>query len=448
MNRSRFVAITLAVLGFASSIAEAAPARADSRTQAVRIYRRLAGVPPKPDAITSMTQLIDAGKLEAAARVAVDNGDFIDNGAKRLVGPLTDTFGNTQRILSYSTALMLGVIQEDVPFDQVLYSDSFYVGSPAITSTDATPRVLPPPQYAPALAVHFAYLDNNFLAQPQDAFLLNPTNYDDVSHPDLVQRIMTHKFLTKIPQDGFFTYETTYEQPFAMRPPYAGILTAPDFGVSYLVAGTNRRPIKYLMDRFLCQSLDQLMDVTLPDSWVRRDVDRSPGGDSRTYKRRCIGCHSGIDALAGAFAHLDSPNNIGKLYYYDNGQLSPCEQNSEYVPVVEKMNRNCQNYPAGHRVRDSSWVNMWVTPKYASLGWRGATSGTDVKELGQMLARSEAFSNCMAERVFNYACLRSPDTAEEAKLKDIARVFESDMHYSMKSLIARVATEPTCMGGN
>src|SRR5262249_20265425 len=148
---------------------------------------------------------------------------------------------------------------------------------------------------------------------------------------------------------------------------------------------------------FLCKKLDQLMDISLPDVYVRRDVDRSPGGDSRTYKQRCIGCHSGIDALAGAFSYYDgdSAGEIADIRTYGGTQVNKNDPNSPWAQVHEKMNQNYTNYPLGHATTDASWLNLWVGPHYADIGWRGATSGSGVKELGQMLARSEAFSNCM-----------------------------------------------------
>jgi len=116
------------------------------------------------------------------------------------------------------------------------------------------------------------------------------------------------------------------------------------------------------------------------------------------------------------------------------------------VYVQDKMNRNWTNYPAGHVTIDASWVNMWTGPKYADLGWRGPTKGNGIKELGQMLARSEAFANCMTTRVFKHVCLREPEGNETSELNGIARSFESDMRYSMKSLIAKVSSQPACLG--
>ena len=47
------------------------------------------------------------------------------------------------------------------------------------------------------------------------------------------------------------------------------------------------------------------MDITRPPDRIRQDPSRSPGGDSRVFLNQCIGCHSGMDALAGAFAYYN-----------------------------------------------------------------------------------------------------------------------------------------------
>jgi hypothetical protein len=468
MLRNRVIALVCGLSFMAMSIADASPAFASSRSQAIRLYRRIAGVPPTAAQVATMAPLLEAGKVEQAARVALGSEDFINHGAKRLVVAWTDPLGNSQKLISFSTALMLGLIRDDLPFDQVLYGETFYVGDPRISSMRFIPgavndstairRVLPDPTNAND--GHFFHLDNHALNEPHGPFLLNPTDYNDTYLPHLTQRIMTSEWLVSVPQNGF--QHINYDPPpgyandkaWEIQPPFAGILTAPDFAEAFYSAGTNRRPVKFLMQNFLCKTLDQLMDLSLPDVYVRRDVDRSPGGDSRTYKQRCIGCHSGIDAMAGAFAHFDINVTVGHILDIRSYGMRDVNQDQPDGPVVvphlvyvqDKMNRNFKNYPLGHVTMDDSWVNLWVGPRFADLGWRGATSGTGVKELGQMLARSEAFANCMSEHAFEYVCQRRPEGTEEADVRAIARAFESNMNYSMKSLIATIAAEPGCLG--
>src|SRR5690606_16890101 len=93
----------------------------------------------------------------------------------------------------------------------------------------------------------------------------------------------------------------------------SGLLSTRAYGAAYLFAGTNRAPVAFAMEHFLCRDMESLNDTTIPDFRNRRDVDRSPGGTSEIYKNRCIGCHAGMDGLAGAFAYYDYIN--GKVVY-------------------------------------------------------------------------------------------------------------------------------------
>ena len=59
------------------------------------------------------------------------------------------------------------------------------------------------------------------------------------------------------------------------------------------------------MINYMCDDLQTIEDITRPPDRIRQDPSRSPGGDSRVFLNTCIGCHSGMDALAGAFAYYN-----------------------------------------------------------------------------------------------------------------------------------------------
>jgi hypothetical protein len=156
---------------------------------------------------------------------------------------------------------------------------------------------------------------------------------------------------------------------------------------------------------------------------VRRDVERNPGGDSRTYKSKCVGCHAGQDALGGAYAYYDFVG--GKLVYTPN-------------IVVTKMNHNVY-YKDGYVTIDDSWINTWANGQNAALGWRGATQGRGVRELGEMFTRSKAFSQCMAKKVFMLVCLKEPINTDDVTLvNSLADKFEQ-ANYNMKDLIVNTS---------
>jgi hypothetical protein len=189
---------------------------------------------------------------------------------------------------------------------------------------------------------------------------------------------------------------------------------------------------RYTFMNFLCKDFEELHDITVPDLYVHRDVDRAPGGDSRQYKNKCVGCHAGQDALVGAFAYFD----------WDGSQVV-------YTPnqVVDKINA-IVNFSDGHVVSDDSWNNLWASGQNAVLGWRGMNGshqGSGARGLGRYLASSQQFSHCMAERVFKLVCVKEPQSATDiAAVQAYAQEFEENGSYNMKELFAKTAT--LCMG--
>ncbi len=76
------------------------------------------------------------------------------------------------------------------------------------------------------------------------------------------------------------------------------------------------------------------MDTTLPPDRIRQDVTRSPGGVSTLFLTNCIGCHTGMDPMAQAFAY----------YNFD-----VATNTTVYTPGVTqaKYHINATNFPLG-----------------------------------------------------------------------------------------------------
>jgi hypothetical protein len=213
----------------------------------------------------------------------------------------------------------------------------------------------------------------------------------------------------------------------------SGLLSTRAFGEAYYTAGTNRAAFAFSMQHFLCKDMESLNDTTIPDYRNRRDIDRSPGGESTTYKNRCIGCHAGMDGMTGAFA-----------YYNFNGAIT-----YEYGVVVSKMNHNVV-FPDGFVTQSDSWINLWNQGKNVNLGWakvqpstgtQALLSGNGVPALAKMLSQTEAFYSCMAEQVFNKVCFRVKDSLEKSKIETIVHntklQFKTDKN--MKNLFRNTA---------
>ena len=99
----------------------------------------------------------------------------------------------------------------------------------------------------------------------------------------------------------------------------AGILTTRAAAEAFFVAGTNRAMFRFTVLNHLCMDLEQLKDGGRPADRIRQDVSRSPGGDSRLFLNNCIGCHTGMDPMAQAFAYYNFDETTGRLEYTGNG---------------------------------------------------------------------------------------------------------------------------------
>ncbi|HXH75004.1 MAG TPA: hypothetical protein VNJ08_08565 [Bacteriovoracaceae bacterium] len=349
---------------------------AGPREQAFKLHNRLTGVPPKPDVLLVMEDHIRSGEPERAAEVAVQDPRFYNIVLKNWIKPWTNRERTNRVELNDYVATVLGVIRDDIPFDRILYDDIIY------TVNDTTA-----PAYSNTSNAHYSNVESR--------------------NVDLEANLIgqTQSTLTGLPATS-------------------GVITTRAAGAAFYSAGTNRRINRFTFINYLCKDYEDLHDITIPDYRVRRDVERNPGGDSRTYKNKCVGCHAGQDALAGAFAHYD---------FVDNGLV--------YTPlkVVTKMNHN-NYYPEGFVTSTDSWINTWATGQNAVLGWRGATQGNGVKSLYQMFAKSKAFSQCMSKKVFELVCLKeaiNPD--DKAAVETNAAAFEKDNQYNLKKLIVRTS---------
>lgn len=360
-------------------------ALAGPKEAAWKLHNRLAGVPPvktaTADPLKQMEDLIRAGNGEAAAQVAISHPNFYNVVLKNWIKPWSNREQTSRDELNDYVATVLGVIRDDIPFTEVLSGDILYTVN--YNNNDGTPSV-------------YSFTDNLHYRNAETRNINLMAN--------LVPQ--TQSAVTGLPANAV-----------------SGVLTTRAAGAAFYSAGTNRRVNRFNFINYLCHDYEALHDVNIPDVRVRRDVERNPGGDSRTYKNKCVGCHAGQDALGGAYAYYDFVG--GRLVYTPN-------------IVVAKMNHNVY-YSAGFVTTDDNWINTWAQGQNAKLGWRGATSGNGVKALGQMLSRSSAFSTCMAKKVFQLVCLKEAiNTDDVAMVTDLAAQFEQE-NYNMKKLIVNTS---------
>ena len=377
-----------AALALLASNALAANPNAD---QATRIYNRIAGIPPTAAQLSQMT----ATDAVSAGLIATQDPAFYNNTVRNMAAPWTNRNQSVFVPLNDYTATVVGMVRDDVPFNTLLSADLVYTG-------DSASGV---PAYSPG---------NNAMYDAMDA-----NNVDLKAH--LVSS--TQSALTGIPAAAT-----------------AGVLTTRGAASAFFINGTNRAMFRFTMLNHLCNDLQLVMDTTRPPDRIRQDVTRSPGGVSTLFLNNCVGCHSGMDPMAQAFAFYNF-NNIDPTTTDTTGQIVYTAGQ-----VQPKYHINNTNFPQGFNTMDDAWTNRWRAGPNYILGWSAALpgSGNGAKSLGQELESSTAFASCQVTRVFKDVCLRAPNsTADFTQVNSMISSFQAH-NYSLRQVFAEGAAY--CMG--
>jgi hypothetical protein len=367
-------------------------AHAGANEQAKRIYERIAGEEPPPATLTAMANAITAqpgqAGLLAAAAIATQAPDFYNVTLKNMVTPWSNRDQTVFAPLNDYTATVIGMVRDDVPFNTALSADILYtINAPG----------LPAPSNA----------SNSHYATAE-------TNGVDLSST-----------LKQTTQSG------TYGTPTGAT---AGLLTTYGAEAAFFINGTNRAMFRFTMMNHLCNDMQTLTDTTRPTDRIRQDVARSPGGDSRIFLNTCVGCHSGMDPMAQAFAYYNFNGTVGAVV--NTGAM-------EYTPgqVQPKYFINSANFPFGFVTPDDSWSNRWRSGVNAALGWSPSLpgSGNGAKSLGQEIESSTAFAQCQVTKVFQTVCFRAPQSqADMNTVSAITQSFQSG-GYKLKQVFQLAA---------
>ena len=394
-----------ACMGALAMLSTGANAGAVTPDQATRIYNRIAGIPPTAAELQSM---LNAPTAVAAAMIATNDPKFLDDTVRNMAAPWTNRDQSVFVPLNDYTATVIGMVRDNVPFNTVLSADILYVGDG--TSNEGA--------YSPA--------NNNMYINL------------DAANADLSVKLKksTQSALIGIPAAAV-----------------AGVMTTRGAASAFFVNGTNRAMFRFTMINHLCNDLPTVMDTTRPPDRIRQDVTRSPGGVSTLFLTNCIGCHSGMDPMAQAFAYYNfsyPASEIGATAWpigqivYTAGQTQP------------KYHINSTNFPQGFNTPDDSWNNRWRTGPNQVLGWSPSLpgSGSGAKSLGQELESTAAFNTCQVTRVFKTVCFRAPASANNGaaggyatsdanEINTLVQTFQSS-NYSLRQVFAQAAAY--CMG--
>jgi hypothetical protein len=395
---SKVKTVGLAVLLASVAIA----ASANDRDQAKRIYDRIAGVPPTEATLATMEAMVASGNAIGAANIATQAPSFYNVTLKNMAVPWTNRDQTVFAPLNDYVATFIGMVRDDVAFNTALSADLTY------TVNGSTPAA------SPTSNAHYENAETNGL----NLFAaLTPTTQSSVQ--------------------GIPAAAT------------AGFLTSRAASEAFFIDGTNRAMFRFTMMNHMCRDMEQVHDTSLPPDRIRQDVSRSPGGDSRIFLNNCIGCHSGMDPFAQAFAYYD----------FDNGTVdAPGPMRLVYnsaAPNSKYFNNNT-NFAPGFITPDDSWENRWRKGQNSVLGWNTTLpgKGNGAKTMGEELANSNAFAQCQVEKVFKTVCFRAPGAVNDPanpnkaqqdrdKVLEITNNFKNN-GYRLKQVFAESAVY--CMG--
>ncbi|PCK07925.1 MAG: hypothetical protein COA42_11870 [Alteromonadaceae bacterium] len=382
-------------------------AYAGAAEQAKRIHDRLTGVPPTLETLSEMTAILsdpalgDAAGFEAALH-AIDLGDsddFYNVTLKNWAAPWTNRDHDVFVPLNDYIATAIGFVRDERDFRELLYADVLYTGRDGLSGVDA---------YSLSSNNHYVQLEAGLERSSAQGISLK----DD---------------LIAVPQSSL-----TGLPPEAV----AGVITSRAASKAFFIVGTNRANFRFTLLNHMCVDLEQVHDTTRAADRIRQDISRSPGGDSRLFLNSCIGCHSGQDPMAQAFAYHNYSFNADGDPTGDNGQI-------EYTPgvVQPKYFNNDSNFPNGFITPNDDWANYWRGGKNVNLGWdptlpgRGAGAATMLQEM----SHSTAYAQCHVARAFSTVCLREPqDAADRAEITSLLTDFTGN-GYNLKRVFARSA---------
>lgn len=347
------------------------------------IYQRLTGKFLKQGGSTynEMVALLKKGQKLQAAELATQEPSFIAATVRYWGAMMLSNDSDPLLLLNDGLAMVMGSVRDNQDARELLIGDYAYGRDPRLGA--GRPRT-----------------DNN------DIYLSLETQSKDIS-------------------SLLYRYEPQWNIANALEA--SGILTTRWWASVNYSAGTNRRAIPAIFASFLCKSTPEAWKKhNLPTYRIRQDISRFPPGGAAVFQTECRTCHSIMDGLSGAFAKINFENDVIRW-------------SSKVYP---KYFHGEETYPEGYVTTDNSWINFLTESNNEVYGWPGQMTGSGILELGEMVANSKLYSECLVKRTFQTIC-RKEYNLNDAVIKTMAGSFRAN-GYKLKDLFTQVVSNENC----
>jgi hypothetical protein len=367
------------LLGSSSASAQAAMTPAQ---QAVLLYTRITGVPPTGQTLATVQTNAAASNFAAVATLALQQPQFYNVTLRNIFAAESNRDNSVFVPLNDYIVTAIGMVHDDIPYNTALSADILY------TLKGVTPAA------SAADNKHYQAADTSVL---------------DISAN-----------LVKTTQTAAYGYTGAS---------VAGLITTRAGVIQHFDAGTNRRGYNLNIINQTCHQMEQIMDTSLPSDRIRQDVAASPGGDSRVRLQSCVGCHSHMDPMAGAFAYYDFDETKGMVY-------TPGTVNPKYLI-------NASNNQYGYVTTDDSWESrIRLGGADTNIFQFSSTlpgKGNGAASFGTEIASSGAFASCQVTKAFKAVCLRAPASSKDGdEITTLTKSFQAN-GYKLKQVFADAA---------
>jgi hypothetical protein len=351
---------------------------ADTGDEAKRIFRRLTGLnlQPTDPLYAQMVEALEQGNAHEAARIVTADMHFYATAVRNWSSPWSSALDLTYQPFDDLQATVAGIVRDRIDFRLFLTGDFYYHADPKY----------PIQRVSDFSNLHYEALDSAAL--------------------NLAEVLVKSK---------------------RANGRAIGVFGSRAFASAYYSSGTNRRAVKFSLEHFLCAKQSRWREASLPDDFVRRDVNRIPTGSVREYQTECRGCHAPMDSLSGAFSFVDF--QLERIVFGQN--------------VFPKMNSNASVFPDGHIVNNGNWRNYLALTQQDEFGWRGPVEGDTLEEFASMLSQSRAFSRCMVQTAVKQVCPNYSSRGSKAFVERLTNHFEAD-DYDMREVFELAVIDPEC----